>query len=77
MDSMVRTKLKAQIAAMSASNNAFKAMMGITPMPVVAGIPPLPIVLQPVLAPYLAALQMHADEFAKLLKVCEEIIDKS
>lgn len=77
MDFTTKSKLKAQIFAMSSVNNAFKAAMVMPSIPVVAGVPPTPIIIQPALAPYLSALKMHAEEFDKLLKVLEELVDNS
>jgi hypothetical protein len=77
MDSMTKTTFKATISAMAAQNNFFKTTMAMQPPPVVGGMPPMPIMLQPAFAPYLAALKMHADEFDKLLKLVGEVIDKS
>jgi hypothetical protein len=77
VDSMVKTQLKAQLSAIGAANGAFKSAMSMPPTPVVGGIPPTPIMLQPAFAPYLAALKMHADEFDKLLKLLGDLIDKS
>ena len=77
MDSMAKTKLKSQVVALSAVNNQFKSLVGIQPPPVVGGMPPVPINVAPAFAPLLAALKLHADEFDKLLKVVNEIIDKS
>ncbi len=77
MDLPTKSQLKAQIGAMKGMNSSFKALVSTPPAPVMGGMPPMPISLQPALTPYLNALKMHADNFDKLLKVLEEAIDKS
>ncbi len=76
MDAATKTKLKTQITTMSAMNSAFKSAMSMQPPPVMGGMPPMPIILQPALAPYLAALKTHADEYEKLLKMLDELVAK-
>lgn len=77
MDQQTKHQLKAQIAALRGLNGSFKSMMGTPPPPVIGGMPPMPIHLQPSLAPYLAALKMHADNYDQLLKTLSELIEKS
>ena len=77
MDAPTKIRLQATISAMAATNNVFKATMGMQPPPVVGGMPPMPIVLGPAFAPHLAALKQHAEEFDKLLKLVGEVIEKS
>ena len=49
-----------------------------SPLPMVmAGMPPMPVSLQPALAPYLGAMKTHADNYDKLLKLLADVIDKS
>ena len=69
--------LKAQITALSAANTSFKTMLGMPPPMVMAGMPPMPVSLQPALAPYLGAMKTHADNYDKLLKLLADVIDKS
>ena len=77
MDSVTKIRLRAKISGLSATNQAFKGMMGMSPPPVIAGSPPMPIILLPALQPYLQALTNHADNFDRLLKLLDEMIDKS
>ncbi len=73
---MTKTKFKSQLAALSAVNQTFKSSMGMALPPVLGGIPPTPIILQPAIGSHLAALKQHADEYEKLLKLLGEIVDK-
>lgn len=77
MDTMTKTQFKNQLLAMSAMNQGFKSAMGMPPAPVIGGMPPMPIMIQPALVPHFLALKQHADEFDKLLKLVGEIVDKS
>lgn len=77
MDAQSKMKIKAQLTTLSAVNMGFKSMVSVPPGIVLAGMPPTPVILQPVLAPYLNALQTHADNFDKLIKVITEMVDKS
>ena len=53
-------------------------MVSFMPPPMVmAGMPPMPVSLQPALAPYLGAMKTHADNYDKLLKLLSDVIDKS
>lgn len=77
MDAPTKAQFKAQLMGLTAVNTAFKSAMSIPPQPAMGGMPPMPIMLQPTLAPYLGALKQHADEFDKLIKIVGEIVDKS
>jgi hypothetical protein len=77
VDTNTKNTLKAQITALSAANTGFKTMLGMPPPMVMAGMPPIPVSLQPALAPYLGAMKTHADNYDKLLKLLADVIDKS
>lgn len=77
MDTNTKTTLKAQLSVLSAANTGFKAMLSMPPPMVMAGMPPIPVSLQPALAPYLGAMKTHADNYDKLLKLLSDVIDKS
>ena len=77
MDTVTKNMLKAQLTGLAAANNGYKAMLSVAPPPVMAGIPPMPVSLQPVLAAYLAAMKTQAESYDKLLKLLSDVIDKS
>lgn len=77
MDNTTKNMLKAQLSVLAAANNGYKAMLSVPAPPVLAGMPPMPVSLQPALAPYLAAMKSQADSYDKLLKLVSDVIDKS
>lgn len=77
MDAQTKIQFKAQLMSLTATNSAFKSVMGIQVGVVMAGVPPMPVVLQGALGPHLAALRQHADDFDKLIKIVTDIVDKS
>ncbi|HWA58291.1 MAG TPA: hypothetical protein VG692_13610 [Gemmatimonadales bacterium] len=77
MDEQTRGDLKNQLEILTANNIRFQALVGMPPTPVVGGMPPLPISLDPALAPYLQALRYHATDFETLLNIVKEVIDES
>lgn len=76
MDDKTRTALKNEIVILSSTNNGFRQMMGLPPSPIIGGMPPVPIPTYPALAPYLQALRQHADDFDRLLKLIDGLIDE-
>lgn len=76
MDDKTRTEFKSVVLMLSASNSGFRQMMGLPPTPIIGGVPPVPIPTHTALAPYLQALRQHADDFDRLLKVVDGLIDE-
>lgn len=77
VDASTKTILQTQLSVLSSTNAGFKAMLNIPPPMLMAGMPPMPVSLQPALAPYLAAMKGQADNYDKLIKLVSEVIDKS
>lgn len=75
MDAMTKTRLKAQVSTLVAMNQAFKASVGMAVPPVMAGAPPMPVMIEPALGAHLSALRKHADDYDKMLQLLSSIID--
>jgi hypothetical protein len=76
MNDKTRRELKNQIQVLLATNNSFRGLMGMPPSPIVGGLPPVPIPTDMALNPYLQGLRQHAEDFDKLIKMLDTILDQ-
>ncbi|HSB55726.1 MAG TPA: hypothetical protein VLD58_15300 [Gemmatimonadales bacterium] len=76
MDDKTRRELKNQLQTLGANNAGFRGLMGLPPTPIVGGVPPVPIPTDLALNPYLHGLRQHADDFDRLLKLLETVVDQ-
>lgn len=76
MDEKTRAELKSLLVVASVNNSNFRGTMGLPPSPIIGGIPPVPIPISPALAPYLYAIRQHAEDFDRLIKVLDRVIDQ-
>lgn len=74
MDEKKRNELDNLLTVMRAHNSAFLGLVGMPPIPLVGGIPPMPIPTEPTLAPYLQALRRHGEDFDKLITIVQELL---
>jgi len=77
MNPTEKMQLKAQLSTISAQNMAVRSLFSIPPNPIVAGVPPVPIVLAPAFSSWNQAFMMQAENTEKLIKLLEDFIAKS
>ena len=69
--------LKGLITTIATLNSGIKPLLQVPAPPALGGMPPMPINIQPSLGPLLHAIRMQLDLNDKLLKLLQEIIDRS
>ncbi len=76
MDEKTRSEMKAQLDEMTIGNARFRALVGMPPVPILGGLVPVPISVEPALMPYLQALRSHAEDFDKLVILLKRLVEK-
>jgi hypothetical protein len=75
MDEKTRQDLENQLENLKVQNSVFMARVGMPPVPAIAPGVPVPIPMDMVLNPYLDAMRKHGEDFDRLLRIVESLLN--